>query len=444
MEKSMIMRLICFVLLLLPFKPTPTHAGQREFSSGYAGILPTDAKNLARTYFNEPVVRRLIFDMESGPLPRDRAVEALKGTHFTVDDLLRVKLVSERDSRLFIGFNYFNADDIKAIDRVASLYTPSLVRAYLDHQQAFERIFKTYSASTVSSKKLAFVLIAGFSLNWDGLRTTQDLGYRKPLLVQGEGWHYSFWAEENVPDSSTKEFYWGSSTFPAGKYNFSDQPADYAFSSFGDPFSDPRMNFPDLLYTPAADMAPAVRDLARKIGLVHETGFGVEIENVLGFERARDWAALLFALRASPKGEAQLARSILEPREIGAYLSLLEKIQYIEGGKDGRYHLLIPVFDEMDKKLVDQSLALSRRIFAEWLKTNYGKMREDLGALTAMKQGVPFESLFTQIWHEWFGLTTRQLVHTGFMFDPYGKDATYKGSFPTLWRLSLYDIRQLE
>lgn len=225
MEMSMIMRVICFVLLLLPLRPTPTHAGQREFSSGYAGILPTDAKNLARTYFNEPVVRRLIFDMESGPLPRDRAVEALKGKHFTVDDLLRVKLVSERDGRLFIGFNYFNADDIKANDRIAALYIPSLVRAYLDHQQAFERIFKTYSASTVSSKKLAFVLIAGFSLNWDGLRTTQELGYREPLLVQGEGWRYSFWAEEDVPDNSTKEFYWGSSTFPAGKYNFSDKPA---------------------------------------------------------------------------------------------------------------------------------------------------------------------------------------------------------------------------
>jgi hypothetical protein len=123
---------------------------------------------------------------------------------------------------------------------------------------------------------------------------------------------------------------------------------------------------------------------------------------------------------------------------------LLEKIQYLERGKDQLYHLLIPVFDGIDKKLADQSLALSWQIFSEWLKANYGRMREDLGVLTAMKQGVPFESLFTQIWHEWFGLTTRQLVHAGFMFDPYGKDVTYKGSFPALWRLSLYDIKQLE
>ncbi|MGA2261317.1 MAG: hypothetical protein ABSH28_07770 [Acidobacteriota bacterium] len=440
----MITRVICSVLLLLPFRQTHADAGQREFSSGYAGILPMDAKNLARTYFSEPAVRRLIFDLEKGPLQLERAAEVLKGTHFTVDDLLRVKLVSERDGRLFIGFNYFNADDIKAIDRVAALYVPSLVHAYLDQQQAFERIFKTYSAGTVSSKKLAFVLIAGFSLNWDGLRTTQELGYRKPLLVQGEGWRYSFWAEEDVTDRSTKEFYWGSSTFPAGKYNFSNKPADFAFSSFGDPFSDPRMNFPDLLYTSAADMAPAVRDVAQKIGLVHETAFGADFQNVLGFERARDLAALLFALRASPEAEARLARSIREPEKIGAYLSLLKQIQYVERGKDERYRLLFPVLDRMDKKLVDQSLALSRQIFSEWLKTNYGKMREDLGALTAMKQGVPFESLFTQIWHEWFGLTTRQLVRAGFMFDPYSKDATYKGSFPALWRLSLYDINQFD
>jgi hypothetical protein len=443
-ELSMRLSVICSVLLLLPLTPTSEHSGQREFSSGYAGLLPTDAKNLARTYFNEPAVRRLILDMENGPLRRDQAADALKGTLFTVDDLLRVKLVSERDGRLFIGFNYFNADDMKAIDRAAAHYVPSLVRAYMDHSQAFDRIFETYSASTVSSKKLAFVLIAGFSLNWDGLRTTQDLGYRKPLLVQGEGWRYSFWAEEDVPDRSTREFYWGSSTFPAGKYNFSNKPADFAFSSFGDPFGDPRMNLPDLLYTSAASMMPAVRDVAQQIGLVHETGFGVDIENVLGFERGRDLAALLFALREGPQGEARLARTIREPQELGPYLRLLQQIQYIERAKDKRYHLLVPVLDGIDKKLVDQSLDLSRQILSEWLTTNYGKMREDLGALTAMKQGVPFESLFTQIWHELFGLTTRQLVHAGFMFDPYSQGTTYKGSFPSLWRFSLYDLSQIQ
>ncbi len=394
------MLVICLLLLLLPFGQCPALAGQREFSSGYAGTLPTDAKNLARTYFKEPAVRQLIFDMENGPLSMERARERLKEAHVNVEDLLRVKLVSERDDRLFIGFNYFNAADMKAIDRVGALHVPSLVRAYLKHQRAFDRIFRTYSASTVPSKKLAFVLIAGFSLNWDGLRTTQELGYRKPLLVQGEGWRYSFWAAENVPDRSIKEFYWGSSTFPAGKYNFPEKPADYAFSSFGDPFS--------------------------------------------GFERARDLAALLFALRASPEREARLAESIREPAKISAYLSLLKQIQYIEQGKDERYHLLIPVLDRTDKKLVDQSLALSRQIFSNWLKTNYGKMREDLGTLTAEKQGVPFESLFTQIWHEWFGLATRQLVDAGFMSDPHSKDANYKGSLPTLWRLSLYDLNQLE
>ena len=438
------MLVICLLLLLLPFGQCPALAGQREFSSGYAGTLPTDAKNLARTYFKEPAVRQLIFDMENGPLSMERARERLKEAHVNVEDLLRVKLVSERDDRLFIGFNYFNAADMKAIDRVGALHVPSLVRAYLEHQRAFDRIFRTYSASTVPSKKLAFVLIAGFSLNWDGLRTTQELGYRKPLLVQGEGWRYSFWAAENVPDRSIKEFYWGSSTFPAGKYNFPEKPADYAFSSFGDPFSDPRMNFPDLLYTPAAGMAPAVRDVAQKIGLMHETAFGIDIQNVIGFERARDLAALLFALRASPEREARLAESIREPAKISAYLSLLKQIQYIEQGKDERYHLLIPVLDRTDKKLVDQSLALSRQIFSNWLKTNYGKMREDLGTLTAEKQGVPFESLFTQIWHEWFGLATRQLVDAGFMSDPHSKDANYKGSLPTLWRLSLYDLNQLE
>ncbi len=436
--------LLAVLLSALLSAQTPVPRNQREFSSGYAGTLPTDARDLAGTYFKQAAVQQLLISMEREPIPTDRARQALKGTPATVEDLLRLGLVSEREGRLFIAFNYFNEADVRAVAQVGARYVPLLVHAYLNRRKDFDRIFSSYSVRTVPREEIAFVLIAGFSLNWDGLRTTRELGYRKPILVRGPTWHYSFWASEDVPDHSHKEFYWGSSTFPAGQYNFADRPADYTFSSFGDPFSDPRMNFPDLLYTPGAVMVPAVREAAQAVGLMHETAFGTDLADVLGFERARDVAAILFALRTGQRTEAELAERINRPDTIGAYLLLLERIQYVEKGENGRYCLLVPVFDQSDKALVDRSLELSRQVISDWLKANFRSMRGDLGPLTATRHGVPFESLFTQIWHEWFGLATRELVHAGFIFDPYGGDRRYKGSVPVLWRSSLFDLGRLD
>ena len=89
----------------------------------------------------------------------------------------------------------------------------------------------------MSPKRLAFVLVAGFSLNWDAL----DLFYKRKATgdrcsFYGSGGQYSFWASEDVPSYSYKGYYWGSSTFPADEMNL-DPPLDFAFSSFGDPLA---------------------------------------------------------------------------------------------------------------------------------------------------------------------------------------------------------------
>ena len=91
--------------------------------------------------------------------------------------------------------------------------------------------------------------------------------------------------------------------------------------------------------------------------------------------------------------------------------------------------------------MVDAVLGLSRRILSDWLGEHVPEMRREMGSLTAMRQGVPFESLFTQIWHEIFGLATRELVSSGLLFDPSGPAMRTKGSYPVLWRQDLYDFQ---
>jgi hypothetical protein len=412
----------------------------REFSSGYAGTLPTDPKFLARAYFENASIRNLIYELESGPVSVFRVEQALLDSEFSIEDLLGVGLVREEADQFFLNFNYFTLEDMHAIHQVIDDMALSLSQGYLDRSDEFGAIFGAYPVKTVSPKKLAFILISGFSLNWDGLKETQDMGFRAPNLVAGEGWKYSFWAAENDPEYSTHEFYWGSSSFPLGEFNFQDNPVDFAFSSFGDPYSDPRMNFPDLFYISEENLPSEVSRAIDKIGSQTETHFGLNIENVLGLDWTHDVGTILFALRENPRTEAELSIIVERVGKLPELMGLLQSIEYVNLDSRGEFQLLIPALDYEDQEMVNRALELSREILNGWLKSNYPAIRRELKNLTAIRQGVSFESLFTQIWHDLFGLATRELAHAGFTEDPSAEGVKYKGSQATIWRHSLYDF----
>lgn len=432
------------VLAVSGFCASGAQAGeQREFLTGYAGSVPPDPQLKAGTYFSDPAVRKLIYTLESGPMKHEDVAAALRDTEATPEHLVRVRILRREGDTYYIGFNYFNLDDMRRIHAATEKYVPSLVNAYTRKRKQFARLWKGYPAGNVSDEMLAFVLIAGFSLNWDALKLTEEEGYRKPQPVRGDKWQYSFWASEAVPGVSELGYYRGSHTFPGGPFNFENEPVDFAFSSFGDPQSSPRMNFPDLLYTPAPALAPDVRGIADGIGFIHETALGLDLKNVLGLETARLAGPLLFRLRSNPASEAEL-RTVLpgtDPERLSALLALLVETQYVERSKDGTHRLIVPVLDNDDRAMVEGAMSLSRSILSGWFKENYPSIRRELNGLTAMKHGVPFESLFTEIWHEFFGLATRELVASGLLTDPRGENRRYKGSLPALWRLSLYDFQ---
>ncbi|MEM9619578.1 MAG: hypothetical protein AAF936_16615 [Pseudomonadota bacterium] len=433
-------------LIFFTHLPALAEMAPREFLSGYAGSLPADPSLRARTYFNNPDVRRLIYQLESGPLTNIEVNKALKGSDVEIDDLIRVRLIQEKDGYFYIAFNYFTADDMRAVHEATEKYIPRLVAAYAAKDDEFNTILSSYSQRSVKTGLLKFVLIAGMSLNWDGLDITLDKEMRRTNFVSGDNpdggeWQYSFWAAERVDGHSNKGYFWGSSTFPGGPFNFADNPVDFSFSSFGDPYSDPRMNFPDLLYIPGDKMPEAVRGHAQKIGLADREELGVSLENALGLELARPVSAILFALREKPHDFEELykASGITEKERTAAVLDLLVEIGYIEK-QDKNYVLIAPVFDYADAEMLNAALKLSRNIVADWLDENYTLIRDDLSGLTGMENGVPYESLFTQIWHEFFGRATHDLVAAGLLEDPYGPAIRYQGSFSLLWRMRLYDF----
>ncbi|MDE2014769.1 MAG: hypothetical protein KGJ75_17775, partial [Alphaproteobacteria bacterium] len=412
--------------------------------SGYVGALPPEPENLARTYFERTEVKHLLQALEHGPIARTEAEKMLAGTQTKFADLLRLKLVAVNRGRVTIAFSYFTADDMRLIHSVAAKYVPALVAAYRSRAAELDKILSGYPVASVSRKRLAFVLIAGFSLNWDGLNFLSERGYRKPRQVEGPGWHYSFWASADTPEYSYKGFYWGSSTFPGGAANLV-PPLDFSFSSFGDPYSDPRMNFPDLLALQPKDMTPSIRTAAEALGLRDDTALGTTFKNVVGLNRARGFGAMLFAMRNGAQDKARICASLPdgERNACGGMLSLLVAAGYVREEGRGTFALLVPVFDARDKPLVDATLALGREAMTAWLNKNYIPIRRDLSRLTALRQGVPYPALFTQIWHELFGLATRELVADGLIENPNGPGASWKGSIPAVWRTAVYrlDIR---
>jgi hypothetical protein len=242
-----------------------------------------------------------------------------------------------------------------------------------------------------------------------------------------------------VPGYSYKGYYWGSSSFPADAANL-DPPLDFTFSSFGDPESDPRMNFPDLLALPPEQMTPPVRTAAQALGLHDDDTLGMSLKNVIGLGRARSLGAMLFAMRGGAQTKAQICAAIPpdSASECDGTLALLVATGYVQAKDADSFVLLVPVFDQADQKMLNSALALSRSVITDWLTQNYTPMRRELVGLTAVRQGIPYPALFSQIWHELFGLATRELAANGTIADPRAPDTSWNGSIPVVWRASLY------
>jgi len=428
MRKAFLVLLLASLLL-----PAAARAAEREFLSGYAGVVPQAKEDRAKTYFYRPEVMQLLTALERGPVS-ETAVAQILGDKTPLRDLVRLGLVKNGNGTVRIAFAYFTAADMQAIHAAAAKYVPRLVAAFRARQGALDAALARYPVAGVSKQRLAFVLIAGFGLNWDALELTREKHYRAPTLIRGKDWSYSFWASEEVPDYSYKGYYWGSSSFPAGAMNLT-PPLDFVFSSFGDPDSDPRMNFPDLLAIPPDQMTPGVKTAAEALGLHDDNSLGMGLKNVIGLDRGRSLGAILFALRKGARNAAAICGG---GTECAGELGLLAAAGYVRK-TGGGYELTVPVFDNDDRTMVQEVLRLNRDVVDGWLKRNYAPIRKELGGLTAAREGVPYAALFTQIWHEIFGLTTRELAAQGLVEDPRGADSPWNGSIPAVWRVSVYN-----
>lgn len=141
---------------------------------------------------------------------------------------------------------------------------------------------------------------------------------------------------------------------------------------------------------------------------------------------------ILAVVLSHPRG-----RSGTPPAHTGPSLLCPAGVRQVLGGN---YALIVPVLDLEDSTMVSEIRRLSRRIMGTWFKLHVAAMKQELAELTAMRHGMPFESLFTRIWHKFFGILTRELIQSGFAANPYAPGNPSPESFGTLRRHPMFDF----
>lgn len=78
-----------------------------------------------------------------------------------------------------------------------------------------------------------------------------------------------------------------------------------------------------------------------------------------------------------------------------------------------------------------------REIIVQWHHSNYTQLKAELSRLTPVQRGVPFERVYTEIWHFVFAIANRTLVEEGLFADPYAEGRAYRGFLPMVWHKNL-------
>ena len=90
-----------------------------------------------------------------------------------------------------------------------------------------------------------------------------------------------------------------------------------------------------------------------------------------------------------------------------------------------------------DAEPVAAMVAMGHEIMVDWHEANYAGIRQALSDLTPIRNGVPFERVYTEIWHFVFGFANRTLVEEGLFADPYAESRRYRGFLPVVWDAGL-------
>jgi hypothetical protein len=370
-------------------------------------------------------VQHVVLDAVAGPIAAAHIDSLLHGTPVSRADLVTLGILRPHGNEYAIAYLVLTADDQRAIYAASEMYGPSLAHAYESHRADFDRLLAHYRRPALRAE-LAFAIVAGMSMNWDGLKLTTELGYRVAPVRYPNGDAYLFHSNQPGANNPALGIYSESHSLPGARMTF---------TTFGDGPSIPRTHgIPDGFDGPAEDGLESLKNDPATYGAVQG--------ELLAYieDAATDAGAVMAALAETPLTVPALrARVVLPDTRFGASLRLLEALGYIRRSGD-TYEVAVPVLTPRDKPMLDSTLALSRRIMTEWLAANHSAMEHDLAGLSSVRDGLPFAAPFSEVWHYVFGLAAKSLAADGFFADPRAPSHRDTGYVPLVWATSLYHL----
>lgn len=397
-------------------------AGER-LSFGLVGNAAGEGVHNPTDLLSEAVIQDLMIALARHSMSEEEVRSALAGSDAKVADLIETGLVRKApDGRFVIAIALFTAEDGRLIRSVTARAAASLADALLRDRSGFDRTLARYDLPGADRKAVAMALVGCALLDWDGLTVTHELGLRTQAPDRGRLGQYSVWAREKADDLSIRGVYWGS---------HSNQFGEGWFTSFGDHHSLPRLALPDLEWSVGSAALDA--RFPKPLRLQMATA----VREALAASEG-DAMKIMLALRSgSAERAVLLAAAGLEAGRGGKALGLLRELGYVR--IDGDLVLSrVPVFTTVQDGAMIAAVKLQGEIVLKrWLKANAPSIRAELASLSALKAGVPYEELFTQLWHDIFGLTNLELVRRGWLADPYGPETAFNGFVPFVWQAGL-------
>lgn len=410
------------VAVLMPAEQPLAQEPDRILSTGVTGMITSRGLDNPQYVLSRKPVQRLILEIADRPISPDAAQQRLSGGVVGLQHLLDLDLLRVQNGVLHLNYLVLNRKDRERIRDVALIFGESLAAAFQNRAGEFEALLAGYREST--QPDLAFVLVAGFILNWEGLNVTTELGFRAEARTWPNGDRYIIHSSEYGPNLPLRELYWGSHTYPG---------AVHSLTTLGDGPSHPRAALPDVIESLASGL-----DGYGDVADLH----GASVRLLLAYMvPALDHAGSIMAATAQrPYSIEELAEQVdIEREHLNATAAFLETAGYVARDANDKLVAQIVVLTARDEVLVNTAVDLGREIIGDWIQTNYAEIQLQLADLTPVRHGLPFELAFSEVWHDTFGVAARELARSGFMRDPYGPESRFEGFVPFVWESLLYD-----
>ena len=331
-----------------------------------------------------------------------------KETEKLLGDLVRIRAVDEKSGVYCVTFPIFTKEDLFLVARATRPVASELAELITNDIKDVTSLVKELSSSQqVEVDKLLFAVVGCFILDWLSLKRLEEEGLLVISKPQPGNRSYLLFAREKLDQETSARLYdrmyWGS---------HSDNLDRCVFTSFGD--RGIRYTFPDVVW----NLQAYPKSLEELFNLrPWMTGKLSSITKLLQEKLLRDVASTMF--RINEEGPLSLGdvNEKAETTWFQGLIRLLEDMKYIVS-ENNVIRLNYPIFDEEDKKIVEQIGDLLTPALLRVVHRSYPNLEKELNNTTTRKNQIPMAEVFNETWHWTFAQTNKILVEKGLFYNP--------------------------